>query len=55
MRKTFLKLTPLFAVTVVLVAGCDGSAACPTTFLDVLNTVFLGITAAGGIAIIRNI
>lgn len=55
MRKFLMKLTPLLAVTLVFVAGCDGSAGCPTTFLDVVNTILLGITAAGAVVIIQNL
>jgi hypothetical protein len=36
-----------------MIAGCDGTNQ--ITFLDVINTVLLGITAAGGIAIIQNV
>lgn len=56
MRSALRTVTAIGLVTAAgLVVGCDGSAQCPATFLDVLNTILLGITAAGGIAIIRNI
>lgn len=33
--------------------GCNGDLT-QLTFLDLLNTVFLGITAAGGVVLLRN-
>ena len=40
--------------TLLLTTGCDLTTA-NITGLDILNTVFLGITAAGGVAILRNV
>ena len=44
-----LSLGLLLAVT-----GCTADAS-QITFLDFLNTVFLGITAAGGVVLIQNV
>jgi hypothetical protein len=38
----------------IAVAGCDGTNG-QITFLDFIDTILLGITAAGGIAIIQNV
>lgn len=56
MKNSMRRLLPLLVLPVLmLAAGCDGSAECPTTFLGVLNTILLGITAAGSLVIIREI
>ncbi len=49
-----LASTALLLGMLCLFGGCTADAA-SITLLDVLNTVFLGITAAGGIVLIQNI
>jgi hypothetical protein len=49
-----LSLFGLSLGTLLLAAGCNGDGT-TITFLDVLNTVLLGITAAGAIGILRNL
>jgi len=49
-----LALATSAALMLCMVTGCDGDPA-SITFLDLLNTVFLGITAAGGLVLIRNL
>lgn len=39
----------------IVLAGCNGNTGNQITFLDIVQTVLLGITAAGGIAIIQNV
>ena len=51
--KRFLVLAPCICLVAAL-AGCDDTGA-QITFLDVVDTILLGITAAGGIAILQNI
>ena len=47
--------TTLLSLSMLLIlCGCDGDTT-PTNSLDILNTIFLGITAAGAIALIKNI
>ena len=38
---------------VLLSAGCNGDPNC-ITFLDVVQTVLLGLTAAGGVVLLQN-
>ncbi len=57
MKFIFSKRFSIFGMalcSLLLASGCDVVAA-NTTGLDFLNTVFLGITAAGGLAILRNV
>jgi len=49
-----LALAMLVVPLVLSAFGCNGDLS-NVTFLDLLNTVLLGITAAGGIVLIRNI
>jgi hypothetical protein len=49
-----LALLALIAAVVVTVTGCDGDPA-TITFLDVLNTALLAVTAAGSLVLIRNL
>ena len=42
------------AALLLLTTGCTADLS-TITFLDVLNTVFLAITAAGGLVLIKNI
>jgi hypothetical protein len=44
----------LSVVVIAAVTGCDANAA-PISFLDLINTVLLGITAAGGVVLINNV
>ena len=57
MKSSTLRRFSLFGTCVgalLLVAGCNGTTA-DITGLDILNTIFLGVTAAGGVAILRNV
>lgn len=49
-----LALATLFVAGVFMVTGCDPNAN-QIGFLDVVNTALLGVTAAGAIAILRNV
>ncbi len=40
--------------TMLLVTGCDGANA-QITLLDVINTILLGVTAAGAVVLIENV
>lgn len=51
-RKGSMLLFSVFALATV--SGCTANAAAPN-FLDFLNTVLLGITAAGGLVLINNV
>jgi hypothetical protein len=44
----------LAALALTLASGCIDTTA-PVTFLDVINTVLLGVTAAGGVVLIQNL
>lgn len=48
-----LAIATLFVASVMVMTGCDPNSQ--TTFLDVVDTVLLGVTAAGAIAILRNV
>lgn len=49
-----LSMLVLSVVVIAAVTGCDANAA-PISFLDLINTVLLGITAAGGVVLINNV
>lgn len=49
-----LALAAVPAALMLLTTGCTADLS-TITFLDVLNTVFLAITAAGGIVLIKNV
>jgi hypothetical protein len=55
MRTSGLKKLSVAALCagVFILGGCNGDGA-QVTFLDIVNTVLLGITAAGGIVLLRN-
>lgn len=44
----------LAAFALVAASGCTGDAS-TITFLDVVDTILLAITAAGGIVLIKNV
>jgi len=52
-RFRWFAMLALALMTTLAASGCteDGSI----TFLDVLNTIFLGVTAAGGVVLIQNV
>ena len=44
----------LSLVAVIAVSGC-GTNNASVSFLDFINTILLGITAAGGVVLINNV
>jgi hypothetical protein len=52
-RFRWFAMLALALVTTLAASGCTETDS--VTFLDVLNTIFLGITAAGGIVLIQNV
>lgn len=44
----------LSIVAIATVAGCGPNDA-PISFIDLVNTVLLGITAAGGLVLMQNV
>ncbi len=54
LAKSFFRAAISLSLLLVL-SGCDAEAAQQVTFLELLNTVFLGFAAAGGYAILRNV
>ncbi|GJM25364.1 MAG: hypothetical protein DHS20C16_17790 [Phycisphaerae bacterium] len=49
-----LSMLVLSVVAISAVSGCGANCA-SVSFLDFVNTVLLGITAAGGIVLINNV
>ncbi len=43
------------ALLVAALCGCDGQGSSLDTFLDVLQTGLLGVTAAGAVVIMREV
>jgi len=52
-----LRGTRLIAIVLLaaVLSGCDLQGDSSTTFLDFVQTVLLGVTAAGAVAIIKNV
>ncbi|NOX60133.1 MAG: hypothetical protein GXP29_14920 [Planctomycetes bacterium] len=44
----------VFVLAMSAVSGCGPNDA-PVSFLDLINTVLLGVTAAGGIVLMSNV
>ncbi len=54
MTQRRLPLIVLSVMAVSVLTGCGADCA-PVSFLDLINTVLLGVTAAGGVVLLNNV